>query len=363
MLLRAKAFQIGNLTDLLESNSDEPRLEEHAARLTSRTDEMRGKIVELEGTKVSIEKEMANAERLGLNDLGDDAARSFFVAVKNIESAEMELAEIERLLAATEDLLSKNKYDHRLRQEASDLRELIYAKNLLIGNVTDLVVSHADNAKIEKHAAGLKSQADKMRAMIRELRIAKESIKKEVQTGRGSLGEPRGQNGDVLEDAETRIAVAARSLENAEAELADLERLVAATDELISKNENATRERERIVQLEALLAVRDSEIANLRTIVSGIADPEITGSEIADPETTQRSASSNVLIFFLLVLALISGAILQRVLGIEKVFRRFVDDPSSEPNVRDPNEVDSSTTQRAEAGMRDPRGRIETLAI
>jgi hypothetical protein len=113
---------------------------------------------------------------------------------------------------------------------------VVESKELEIGNLTDLLDSNSDNARLAKHAERLKSRREGMLKKVSDLKTTKASI--EVETRVGIEKElSSGSTGDDIRDAEKRLAVAVVDLRSAEAELADIETLLAATEELISKNE------------------------------------------------------------------------------------------------------------------------------
>jgi hypothetical protein len=104
-VVRAKEWQIGNLTDLLEFNSDNERLAEHDERLKSRREVVGKQYVKFKIRKERIEKELSTASG---SDDRSDAEKRLAVALVDFNSAEEESINIDKLLTAISDLIKKN---------------------------------------------------------------------------------------------------------------------------------------------------------------------------------------------------------------------------------------------------------------
>jgi hypothetical protein len=183
--------------------------------------------------------------------------------------ADLDNARAQSFSAAHNQSLEVSEY--RLKQQAMKWHDVVEAKEWQIGNLTDLLESNSDNARLEKHAARLKSRREGMLKRVLD--------------------------------------------EDAEAELFDIETRLAATEELISKNER----------------------------ISDFEKQEKTQGDVPESTSISLLLSLPWMLVFALSLALIASGSLQVCRARLKAFSGYKDMPDSELNSVGPGQIGNRT--------------------
>jgi chromosome segregation ATPase len=195
--------------------------------------------------------------------------------------------------------------NHRLQQQASEYDEVLDAKDSQIGDLTGLVDSYtglvdseSDQTKLKRYAYHLKTRLEDLQRRVLAARQHRADLEAELAAAESARKDVRAIR-KKLEDA-------AEDLQKDEAELVNLENLLAASEDILSKHEAAMNDKRRIVELEA---------------------------HVADSEASTRNAW---MIITALFLTLSAGAGAQLYMTREK-WSKFVDDPDT--NSAAPHEV------------------------
>jgi hypothetical protein len=197
----------------------------------------------------------------------------------------------------------------RLQEQASEYGEVLDAKDSQIGDLTGLVESESDHAKLEQYATELRTRRDALRSRVATSREKRDDLLHQLNRA--------GDKTDVS-SIQKSLGVESAGLHKAEAELSDLERLLAVSEDIISKNEEVIKDKEKIADLES--QVQKAPAAS--DVISKNEEAMKDKQRIADLESRVRNAW---MVTTALFLTLSVGAGIQLYTARRK-FVKFVDD-------------------------------------